>query len=191
MINNQNLAVLSEKVAYLESAVQNSNEASEISYDNTESGLTADDVQDAIDELASASGISYDNTESGLTADDVQGAIDEVNGKISITKTAFVPNYGASEDLATRNFFVTDNATFLEVHYALRCQTAILASADLITLPAIAQNRITQYSIGLETLNNKAHVVYNSGNYIYLDGVDITADAAGFFVGELRISLLL
>lgn len=51
MINNQNLAVLSEKVAYLESAVKNSDEASEISYDNTDSGLTADDVQDAIDEV--------------------------------------------------------------------------------------------------------------------------------------------
>ena len=51
MINNQNLAVLSEKVAHLESAVKNSDEASEISYDNTESGLTADDVQAAIDEV--------------------------------------------------------------------------------------------------------------------------------------------
>ena len=51
MINNQNLAVLSEKVAHLESAVTKSDEASEISYDNTESGLVADDVQGAIDEV--------------------------------------------------------------------------------------------------------------------------------------------
>lgn len=82
MINNQNLAVLSEKVAYLESAVKNSDEASEISYDNTDSGLTADDVQDAIDEIApalTAEGTSYDNTDSGLTAEDVQDAIDELN----------------------------------------------------------------------------------------------------------------
>lgn len=87
MINNQNLAVLSEKVAYLESAVKNSDEASEISYDNTESGLTADDVQSAIDEIVAgfnapaASSVTYDNTDSGLTADDVQGAIDELNVK--------------------------------------------------------------------------------------------------------------
>ena len=84
MINNQNLAVLSEKVAYLESAVKNSDEASEISYDNTESGLTADDVQAAIDEIApalTAEGTSYDNTDSGLTATDTQAAIDEIATK--------------------------------------------------------------------------------------------------------------
>ena len=52
MINNQNLAVLSEKVAHLESAVSNSTSASGISYDNTNSGLTADDVQAAIDEVS-------------------------------------------------------------------------------------------------------------------------------------------
>ena len=51
MINNQNLAVLSEKVAHLESAVKNSDEASGISYDNADSGLTADNVQGAIDEV--------------------------------------------------------------------------------------------------------------------------------------------
>lgn len=59
--------------------------ASDISYDNTSSGLTADNVQEAIDELKSdiptslgASAITYNNTGSGLTADDVQEAIDEI-----------------------------------------------------------------------------------------------------------------
>ena len=56
--------------------------AENTSYDNTDSGLTADDVQAAIDEIApalTAEGTSYDNTDSGLTADDVQAAIDELN----------------------------------------------------------------------------------------------------------------
>lgn len=59
-----------------------------IGYDNTESGLTAENAQSAIDELAgdiadlSADDISYDNTDSGLTADDVQSAIDEIVGDI-------------------------------------------------------------------------------------------------------------
>lgn len=53
MINNQNLAVLSEKVAHLESAVSKSTEASGISYDNTDSGLTAENAQAAIDEVNS------------------------------------------------------------------------------------------------------------------------------------------
>lgn len=60
-------------------------DASGISYDNTGSGLTASNVQDAIDEVVgdiptgfAASAISYDNTGSGLTAADVQDAIDEL-----------------------------------------------------------------------------------------------------------------
>ena len=60
--------------------------ASDVSYDNTSSGLTADTVQEAIDELSAkeitASGVSYDNTDSGLTADTVQEAIDELNTAI-------------------------------------------------------------------------------------------------------------
>lgn len=59
--------------------------ASDVSYDNTTSGLTATDVQAAIDEVAqggggssSADDVSYDNTTSGLTATNVQDAIDEV-----------------------------------------------------------------------------------------------------------------
>ena len=64
--------------------------ANAVTYDGTESGLSATNVQSAIDELAgdiptslAASAITYDNTTSGLTADDAQEAIDEVNGKFA------------------------------------------------------------------------------------------------------------
>lgn len=53
-------------------------QAQNVVYDNTTSGLTADDVQEAIDELHDADAIAYDNTTSGLTATDVQSAIDEL-----------------------------------------------------------------------------------------------------------------
>ena len=58
--------------------------AADVTYDNTTSGLTADDVQEAIDEVNAkistpeADDISYDNTTSGLTASNVQAAIDEL-----------------------------------------------------------------------------------------------------------------
>lgn len=58
--------------------------AGEVAYDNTHSGLTAGNVQDAIDELNSKSSggvagdVTYDNTQSGLAADNVQDALDEV-----------------------------------------------------------------------------------------------------------------
>ena len=63
-------------------------DAADTNYDNTESGLTADNVQAAIDELANGSGggtaadTTYDNSDSGLTADNVQDALDEINNKI-------------------------------------------------------------------------------------------------------------
>lgn len=59
--------------------------AQDVTYDNTGSGLTATDVQDALDEIVgdiptgfSASAITYDNTGSGLTATNAQDAIDEL-----------------------------------------------------------------------------------------------------------------
>lgn len=52
--------------------------ASAVTYDNTISGLTATNAQDAIDELHDSANIAYDNTVSGLTAIDVQSAIDEL-----------------------------------------------------------------------------------------------------------------
>lgn len=64
--------------------------AQDVTYDNTGSGLTATNVQDAIDEVvadipANASALSYDNTVSGLTATDVQNAIDELKALIPAT----------------------------------------------------------------------------------------------------------
>ena len=62
-------------------------EADDVGYDNTTSGLTATDVQSAIDEInakipqggsVDADDVAYDNTDSGLTATNVQDAIDEL-----------------------------------------------------------------------------------------------------------------
>ena len=75
--------------------------ASAVGYDNTTSGLTATNVQDAVDEVSSAGGVSYDNTESGLTATNVQGALNEVcsnfikSGFYSTTLT--ISQYGSAQ----------------------------------------------------------------------------------------------
>lgn len=59
--------------------------AADVTYDNTGSGLSASDVQDALDELAAGAGgstaasTSYDNTGSGLAATNAQDAIDELS----------------------------------------------------------------------------------------------------------------
>lgn len=64
--------------------------AQDVSYDNSGSGLTAADVQAAIDEVVgdiptgfAATAITYDNSVSGLTAADVQAAIDELKALIA------------------------------------------------------------------------------------------------------------
>jgi len=60
--------------------------AQDVTYDNSTSGLTANNVQAAIDELAgdtvTAADVSYSNTTSGLTATTVQAAIDELDNTI-------------------------------------------------------------------------------------------------------------
>ena len=83
---------IQNSIDLLEKTVQDgisggSTTAEKVTYDNTTSHLTADDVQEAIDEIVSsmpttAANLTYDNTSSGLTADDVQEAIDEVAGAL-------------------------------------------------------------------------------------------------------------
>ena len=79
-------------------------DAGDITYDNTTSGLTATDAQEAIDELddrldnfsVAASQVSYDNTVSGLTATDAQAAIDEIaNDVLSSGVASFNGRTGA------------------------------------------------------------------------------------------------
>ncbi len=59
--------------------------AANVLYDNSNSGLSSNNVQNALDEIVdnidnniSAASVGYSNTTSGLTADDVQEAIDEI-----------------------------------------------------------------------------------------------------------------
>jgi len=74
--------------------------ASNVFYSNFTSGLTATNVQDAIDELSSISGgipaaigVSYSNTTSGLTATNVQAALDEIDAELD--------TFGVPSDYAT------------------------------------------------------------------------------------------
>lgn len=84
-------------------------DAADVDYDNTGSGLTATNVQDAIDEIKSdiptgfaATAITYDNTVSGLTATDVQAAVDELETSInSLGKN----DIGTVVSLSTYNSF--------------------------------------------------------------------------------------
>ena len=92
VINQNVLCILTGTLLTLIGAINEINGV-DVIYDNTTSGLTAEDVQSAIDELVTmiglipvidnASDVEFNNTSSGLTATNVQDAIDEVNSKIT------------------------------------------------------------------------------------------------------------
>ena len=73
--------------------------ADNISFDNTGSGLSATDVDEAIKELESdipeipssyaASAVTYDNTQSGLSSNNAQDAIDEVKEAIPTIPSSY------------------------------------------------------------------------------------------------------
>ena len=66
--------------------------AASVTFDNTDTGLNATNVQDAVTEVngkcgsisnPTASSVTFDNTDTGLEAANVQDAITEVNGKLT------------------------------------------------------------------------------------------------------------
>lgn len=85
--------------------------ADNVTYNNTDSGLTATNAQGAIDEINSkissldGADVSYDNTSSGLNATNVQEAVDEIAPK-SWTKidTSSILVSNSSSDEATHVF---------------------------------------------------------------------------------------
>lgn len=91
-------------------------DAEGLSYDNTDSGLNATDVQSAIDEIVTdipttAEDIGYDNTDSGLTADDVQEAIDEIVSDIPTVNNGTLTIQKNGTDVATFSANQSSNAT--------------------------------------------------------------------------------
>lgn len=113
-----------------------------IKYDNAASGLTAEQVQAAIDELAvlvgetiAAAAVTYDNTVSGLTADEVQAAIDELAGRTDTLADGISDNAGA----------IAGNAQRLDD-----------LVAEQVPITAIAGLTATQVQEALEEINAKA-----------------------------------
>jgi len=102
MVSEDQAQTLENKTIDATSATGNntlSADASDITFDNAASGLTATDAQAAIDELKTgldnqneASEITYDNSASGLTATDVKAALDEIDGRVDTVEGATYVN---------------------------------------------------------------------------------------------------
>lgn len=136
-------------------------QAQNVVYDNTTSGLTATDVQSAIDELASGSGgtvdaddVTYNNTSSGMTASNVQDAIDELNSSITSFDTvvsatvtaiqgtvmggAFLNNVAFSLNSASTKGFIQGGISVDGVSYTADTWT------DLVSLGSIFDASVTK-----------------------------------------------
>ncbi|MBO5811401.1 MAG: hypothetical protein J6R32_11325 [Bacteroidales bacterium] len=127
VINSDVLAILNGGKLTLFAGGASAPDASDVSYDNTGSGLTATDVQDAIDELKGdiptsfdADDVVYDNTGSGLTATNVQDAIDEL------------ANNTGGESIEVTADGVKTNAQVLNTLFALLDFTKIKKDTKLI-----------------------------------------------------------
>lgn len=118
-------------------------DAEYVGYDNTDSGLTADNVQDAIDELETeiqaitpsgnvqADNVDYDNTDSGLVATNVQDAIDEVQGNVETVETTANSALQPSDVTSTYSALGTDPVNGVAVASALSNSGFITAGTTL------------------------------------------------------------
>lgn len=129
-------------------------DAEDIPYDNTTSGLTADDVQNAIDELQGninsidASSVPYDNTSSGLTADDVQEAIDEIKEEsLDKTTSTVTENTTNVNDVVLNSLIKKNGMVQLDFSIHPKALTSLRDKA-LATIPADYRPTVSFYASG-------------------------------------------
>lgn len=120
-----------------------SSEAVDINYDNSQSGLSATNVQAAIDELedeidsivpggdVDAEDVGYNNIISGLTATNVQDAIDEVVGSVENVETTVSTALQPSDVVSTYSPTGTDPVNGTAVASALSNSGFITAGTTL------------------------------------------------------------
>lgn len=156
--------------------------AGSITYNNANSGLESQNVQDAIDEIddnidnLTASDVAYDNTTSSLEATDVQGAIDKL---ASVSSPAdYVIDQGVTDDGWT--FRIWNNGTYecwiskADVTNSTPFTYPIeFAALPIITLNALASStyqRLINFSS--PTVNGFTPVVgyWNNGGTLNIGG---------------------
>lgn len=168
--------------------------ASNVFYDNTESGLMSDSVQEALDELAqkevSADQISYDNTTSGLTAENVQDAVDEVVKALpSFHKIERNVSYTSSTDLTLvdqftipkNSYYVVTSTTSYNNVRPTMLETAATPVGNICRQTALNESagriftEISGYTEEETTITNKASCLTGGiRNPLFITGFYIT-----------------
>ena len=160
--------------------------AADVTYDNTDSGLTADDVQEAIDEVAgkiadlSAEDVAYDNTASGLTADDVQAAIDEIADVVS----GKLVQIGGGR---TETYTPSESETWAVKIGKLRTHM----QAILENIEDDERIRITEIMLGNTVVqsNTSSHLLTNNGS-VYGDFSECNSNASSTIIRNVKVELV-
>ena len=138
-INNCVEAVLVGTVLNVNAVNPTVSDAGDVTYDNTGSGLTATNVQDAIDEVKAdipsipasyaASAITYNNALSGLSATNVQAAIDELKALIPSGPTYITTGLTTEPNitLIDGGYYIDDNNI---VHVDITIYTGVSKAAN-------------------------------------------------------------
>ena len=191
VINQSVIAVLNSAVLTLFVGGGAANiDAEDVDYDNSGSGLTATDVQAAIDELASgagtiaASSVTYDNTLSGLTAADVQAAIDELKALIPATPQYVTTGLSIVAGRCTINTggYYIDNG-YVYVDITITTPASVSAGNGLVTgFPTAAT------SGDLTPVFNGVKLATDSSTVRIVSGESLGAGTSHRFIGSYQMA---
>lgn len=165
-------------------------DAADVDYDNTTSGLTATDVQGAIDEIKldisqlSASKIGYDGTASGLSANKVQGAIDELaDEKVDKETGKGLSANDFTDTLKNKLDGIEENAEENDIDTVKVNGTALTPDANkavniLLNMTKLSDVDLTDLADGMiliyDAANNKWYAGANTGaTYTAGEGIEI------------------
>lgn len=196
VINQSVIAVLNSSVLTLfVGGGASTVDAEDVDYDNSVSGLTATDVQAAIDEVVgdiptgfAATAITYDNTVSGLTAINVQNAIDELKTLIPTGPNYITTGLTSVNGSINRGGYYIENGTvFVDITVTL---TANVLSGNMIlnNFPgASAYNSTPPYAITALFNNACMGRVNNSGTTFLGAAAAMTAGTEVHFIGSYNM----
>ena len=185
VINQSCLAILNGTVLTFVGGVGASTVAAQdVTYDNTGSGLTATDVQNAIDEVAgdiptgfAATAITYDNSGSGLTATDAQDAIDELAAAIPSGEYVEVVADGVKtgNQLLNALFLLIDLSKVTYDSYFVALLSGSIEGVAHLYSKSPTQIVFTKASIGSSVIHAEQYSLNNgSSNDYVLDGTNQT-----------------
>ena len=172
MINTWNPAEISDKLNQLEGQIQANdviaNPTGEATETLTKIGIDGDIYSFTAE--TTAADVSYDNTSSGLTADDVQEAIDEITTRTTVAeKTATGTGYSVTYTEIIRNGVVQVAGTITPTadHGA---GDTVDVTLELTTAPRLSTPGTNNATVSVSDKKPSAYVLLSTGKVLSIGG---------------------